>query len=398
MSEKDSVFSEEQKKELKRIWEERYRELSRRRRVEEAITWIAFLSSATHWYERLMEEGKHDAWATLTTALEHVEPDLTQGEWIVKLEDYFHVPYLRPKPEKPPKEEKPKVPTAEEIEKLRKEIEKLRKEVEELAPKPPKFSPSLEKVILELTKEVRRRVEQLYERGIITEDEASEYAEETNPKRISELIDRLYKGEEDYSAVKEEFQTKIDLLKSREQEVPVTPSPELPPSPFAGAMKPIVTKGRGTIAGAMSVRATLTFPSQVIVRSREYIFSIEPERSEKAEEEMKPFRLKKKEFDPDTNKITYTYDVIALDLSTEDTLKLVIPFPPQYWESGEWLYGYFYSGVGCAQPRLDLFYDMYGEEQVPEQFKPWFKKVCTEIVPKIRSLGWSAVGQMFPVR
>jgi hypothetical protein len=398
MSEKDSVFSEEQKKELKRIWEERYRELARRRRVEEAITWIAFLSSATHWYERLMEEGKHNAWTTLTTALEHVEPDLTQEEWIVKLEDYFHVSYLRPKPEKPPKEEKPKVPTAEEIEKLRKEIEKLRKEVEELAPKPPKFSPSLEKVVLELTKEVRRRVEQLYERGIITEDEASEYAEETNPKRISELIDRLYKGEEDYSAVKEEFQTKIDLLKSREQEVPVTPSPELPPSPFAGAMKPIVTKGRGTIAGAMSVRAALTFPSQVIVRSREYIFSIEPERSEKAEEEMKPFRLKKKEFDPDTNKITYTYDVIALDQSTEDTLKLVIPFPPQYWKSGEWLYGYFYSGVGCAQPRLDLFYDMYGDEQVPEQFKPWFKKVCTEIVPKIRSLGWDAVGQMFPVR
>jgi|GEM_PF-2126437 len=396
----DPTFAEWQKKELKRIWDERYREPAKKRSVEEAITWVTFLSTATHWYNRLIEEGEHDAWTALTTALTSVDPDLTQGEWVFKLEQYFHIPYERPKPEKPPKEEKPKkeVP-AEEIEKIRKEIEKLRKEVEELAPKPPpapKFSASQEKVLLTLAGEIKRRVERLVSSGLMTEDEASEFMEEISTKRLGELIDRLYKGEEDYSAVKEEFQTKIDLLRHREQEVVTAPPPEETPSPISGAIKPIVTKGRGTMAGVMSVRAALTFPSQVIVRVREFDFSIDPERSKGAEEEMMLFRLKKKEFDPESNKIFYTYDVIALDQSTEDTLKLVIPFPVQYWKSGEWLYGFFYV-TGSAQPSLDGYYDMYGEEEVPEQFKPWFKKVCTEIVPKIRSLGWNAVGQMFPV-
>jgi prefoldin subunit 5 len=426
----DPRFTKEQVAALKRIWDERFREPAGKRIGEGAVTWIAFLSESSHWYNRLAEEGEPDPWTVLTNALYSIDPDVTIDEFISELEDYFHIPYEKPKPPEvttpAPREEirkeveKAVKPIEKQFEETRKALEETRKALEEIRkafervvptpptaapPKPvpppkapPKFTESQERIILTLAGEIERRVDRLRSLGYLTDEQASEYRSEVSTARLTSLIEKLRRGEVEYEDVRNEFQTKLDTLKDieaveskRRREVTAPPSAEVGlPSP-----PPLGKLGRGV----GDTYASLTFPTVVVVEERKYGFM------HKKEDALKKFESMSKYFDRYTGPIVreyksgtyYEYEFIVpvLDINTVNTLRLIIPFPLDYWYGG----GYLYEIWGIGDCPLDVWFKMYGNDSMimPPQFRPWFEAVCTRVVPEIRRLKYDAIGKYFPL-
>ncbi|MBO3801772.1 MAG: hypothetical protein JTT12_05590 [Candidatus Brockarchaeota archaeon] len=96
-------------------------------------------------------------------------------------------------------------------------------------------------------------------------------------------------------------------------------------------------------------------------------------------------------------KVTYEFSVIWLDIDTINTLmSSFVNYPMDYFKGGFYLFGHVYKVP--AYYELDFLYSMASREnRIPAKYKGWAEAVCTKIIPEIRRLKYSAIGEKFPV-
>jgi hypothetical protein len=200
---------------------------------------------------------------------------------------------------------------------------------------------------------------------------------------IRKAVEPLKKQLEETRKAIEELRKAIEKISAPSAEV------GLPASPPLGGL------GRGVGA----TYASLMFPKIVYVLEYKYGFK------RKKEDALKQFESMVQYFDRYTGPVVseyatgtyYEYEFIVpvLDISTVNTLSLLIPFPLDYWYAG----GYLYKIWGISDCPLDLWYERFGTDPkiMPSQYQPWFEAVCTRIVPEIRRLKYDAIGKPFHI-
>jgi len=323
--------------------------------------------------------------------------------------------------------EKEKPPIEKRLDEILERLEKLEKRIAGIPPAapptpppapPPARAPSYrdERFAREKSKldrewdkvatSIRTNLDVLLRLGILTEDEAREYYEEISDKRKTALFRDLDEGKIDLEDVRREIdilKEKLEALKALRERRKEIKERAITIAGVGGitAPPPLGYLGRGIGENY----AALMFRPYVIVRKGEYHVYDKAEIADRMADEMKVYLDRytgpiEKKVVKETGEVViyhgYIFEVPWLDQNTLNSLMAFIANKKAYFDSGAYLYGPFYTYADTAFPPLDENYVWY-EDVLPEELKPWYDNVCKRVIPKIRDLGYEAIGQSFSV-